>query len=55
MKIAVVGCGALGSVYSGLLADAGNAVLVPSYSPAETRRNVAVDRRIPAAVQHFAR
>lgn len=28
MKIAVIGCGAMGSIYAGLLADAGNDVLV---------------------------
>ena len=28
MKIAVVGCGAMGSIYAGLLASAGNAVCV---------------------------
>ena len=28
MRIAIVGCGAMGSVYAGLLADAGNDVLV---------------------------
>ncbi|UXX83163.1 ketopantoate reductase family protein [Roseovarius pelagicus] len=28
MKIAIIGCGAMGSVYAGLLADAGNEVLV---------------------------
>ncbi|MES2511741.1 MAG: 2-dehydropantoate 2-reductase [Pseudomonadota bacterium] len=28
MKVAIVGCGAMGSVYAGLLADAGNEVLV---------------------------
>ena len=28
MKIAIIGCGAMGSVYAGLLADSGNNVLV---------------------------
>ena len=28
MKVAIVGCGAMGSVYAGLLASAGNEVLV---------------------------
>jgi 2-dehydropantoate 2-reductase len=37
MKIAVVGCGAMGSVYAGLLAAAGNEVLALTRSEAHVR------------------
>ena len=47
MKIAVIGCGAMGSVYAGLLADAGNEVLAidrgADHVAAINRRGLEVD------------
>ncbi len=49
MRIAIVGCGAMGSVYAGLLADAGNEVLVVDRWEAHIRAIAAEGLRVEGA------